>query len=181
VLDSNTVLIRSLTTLGGVVILAIVALAIWGSPNNPQVNSAISTIVTIVTVLIAGLLSLKGSSDAKQEATKSKDASRANTAALNDIDGKVTKAVDGVDGVHQIVNSQREAMIKKADAQDKQIQDLHAAIARLENTLTAERANPPSVDSDGTPAHGTTIAPGGPTTINVDPASAVVMTKDGTP
>lgn len=170
--DSNTALIRSLTMLGSVVIAAIVSLAIWGPPASNRADSAIQTIVTVVTVIIGGLLSLKGSADAKQEAIKSKDASRSNTAALAVVNEKVTKAVDGVDTVHGIVDGQRHAM-------EAQIAALRASVEDLKGTLAHERAVTPA-PSPATPTGpgGTVISPGGPTTIAPDGPVTVVLPAD---
>jgi len=83
------------------------------------------------------------------------------------------KQIDSkVDGVHEIVNSQRTAMEAKIEAQDARLRDLTAALTRVEQTLTQERADKETLiaaalatPADGTPAHGTPIRSGGATVV----------------
>lgn len=121
-LSNNTVLIRSLTTLAGVVVFAIVALAIWGPKENSIAAGAIQTIVTVITLIAGILVTLKVSNDAKIAAVDGKVVSQANNAAIAE--------------VHTIVNSQRSDM-------QAQIKALSATLLELQKTLAYERGTKP--------------------------------------
>lgn len=158
---NNQSLIRSLTILGSVVIVAFVVLAIWGR-DSATVSSTIAPIVTIVTLLVSGMFTLKVSSEAKTAAVEAKHASEANAT--------------GIDAVHGIVNSQRTAM-------EKQIADLRERLDAVHSTLAVERSKPPTVPvmpvNAAAPAAGpTTIAAAGPTTIAPDGPVTIMLPPD---
>lgn len=115
--SSNQSLIRSLTILGSVVIMAFVALTIWG-PDNNAVQSVVAPIITIVTLLVSGLLTLKVSSEAKTAALESKAVSELNAS--------------GIAEVHGLVNGQKTAL-------EKQIADLRDRLDKVHSTLAVER------------------------------------------
>ena len=88
--------------------------------------------------------------------------SRENTDKLERLDTKVDAVTAVSETTHGIVNSQRTAMETKIEAQDARLRDLAAALIRVEQTLTQERADKETLiaaartaPTGGTPPHGT--------------------------
>ena len=88
--------------------------------------------------------------------------SRENTDKLERLDTKVDAVTAVSETTHGIVNSQRTAMETKIEAQDARLRDLAAALIRVEQTLTQERADKETLiaaartaPAGSTPPHGT--------------------------
>jgi len=127
--DSNTALIFALTTVCMIVVSAIVVLAIWGSPSNALATSAVTTITTLITIIIAGLLSLKQSADAKHAAVASQAVGEANALALVAVDAKIDGNTETTNQTGVTVNGRMTELIETVRKLAEVQQQLAAAQA----------------------------------------------------
>jgi hypothetical protein len=145
--DSNSTLIRAMVVLGGLVIVAIVALVVWGPEDKTVLTYTITTIVTVVTLLTTNLLTLKVSAEGKataeqavRAATDSRVTSEKNAVALKEVAATQVEQGEVQNQTHQIVNSQRTAMEQKIDALNARIEDVTARLAAV-TAVSGERAD----------------------------------------
>jgi len=145
--SQNVVVIRSVAVFGGLVVIAVVMLAIWGPADNGRADKVIAFLATAITVIVPALIGFRLISEtkavaieAKDEAVKSTAISLGNAAALKvqdtvlaDVSDAAAAAVDIGNSTHEIVNSQRTAM--KAE-----IAELRESLNEMKKTLAVERA-----------------------------------------
>lgn len=120
--QSNNTLIMALVILASVVISAIVALAIFGSPDNAVVAGATGQIITLVTLISGVLVTLKVTTEAKVAAIESKAVSEENAQSIAVVAQQTNQ---GLEGVNQKVDGHLTALTTKID-------DLMQKVATLE-------------------------------------------------